>query len=180
MLVILEVILAPIPPLALYLAGGILFGTFWGGVLTLLGNLIGAFIDFKLARNYGRGFVVKNISPNVKLKFNRFLKKYGIYSIFLLRLNPLTTSDLFSYLAGLTKMKTQHFLIGTGLGLVPLIFSQTYFGEIFVKENKILYSIVIIISLLYFVLILYFLINLFVQKARQRRERDRILQNKQS
>jgi len=169
LLVILEVILAPIPPLALYLAGGVLFGTLFGGILTLLGNIIGALIDFKLARKYGRGFVVKNISSKVKKRFNRFVKKYGIYSIFLLRINPLTTSDLFSYLAGLTKMKTRHFLMGTTLGLIPLIFAQTYFGEIFIKEHKFLYWVVIIISLIYLILVLYFIINLFVKKVRDRR-----------
>ena len=43
--VILEVVLAPIPPLVLYVVGGAVFGTFFGGILTLLGNLIGAFME---------------------------------------------------------------------------------------------------------------------------------------
>jgi uncharacterized membrane protein YdjX (TVP38/TMEM64 family) len=169
-LVILEVTLAPIPPLMLYVVAGVLFGAFWGGTLTLFGNLIGSLIDFEIARSYGRKFIEKLVTPKVKNRFDKFFEKYGGFSIFLLRINPFTTTDLFSYLAGLTKMKRSHFILGTTLGLIPLIYIQTYFGEIFVKENKVLYSIVIAVSLLYLALIVYFLIKLFIVKAREKRK----------
>lgn len=169
-LVIIEVTLAPVPPLMLYVLAGVLFGAFWGGTLTLFGNLIGSLIDFEIARSYGRKFVEGLATSKVKKRFDNFFGKYGGFSIFLLRINPLTTTDLFSYLAGLTNMKRTHFILGTALGLIPLIYVQTYFGEIFVKENKILYSIVIAVSLLYLALILYFLISSFIKKVKEGRK----------
>lgn len=154
-IVILEVVLAPIPALALYVAGGALFGTFLGGVLTLVGNLIGAFIAFYIARRFGRNFVERRTDEKMRKKFDDFSEKYGIFSLFLLRVNPFTTSDLFSYLSGLTKMRVRDFLIGTGLGLIPMIFIQAYFGESFVKNHPILYSVLILVSIAYLLVFFY-------------------------
>lgn len=154
-LVMLEVVLAPIPAIALYIAGGALFGAFLGGVLTLIGNLIGAFIAFWLARRFGRKFVEKRVNKNIMERFDKFSQKYGVFSLFLLRVNPVTTSDLFSYLAGITKMKKRQFLIGTGLGLTPMIFLHTYFGEAFVSNYPILYSVLLWISVAYLLIFIY-------------------------
>ncbi len=159
LLVILEVTFAPIPPLILYVASGILFGVFIGGILTLVGNLIGAGIDFQLARSLGRGFVEKKVDKKKRKKFDKFSNKYGVFAIFLLRINPLTSSDLFSYIAGLTKMKMRSFLIATGLGLIPIIFLQTYFGESLVKNNPFLLLLVLVIGLIYFVVFLYLILK---------------------
>ena len=50
LLVIIEVVVAPIPGTLLYLPGGMLFGGFWGGTLSLLGNTIGAGVACQLIR----------------------------------------------------------------------------------------------------------------------------------
>jgi uncharacterized membrane protein YdjX (TVP38/TMEM64 family) len=154
-IVVLEVIFAPIPALALYIAGGALFGAFFGGILTLIGNLIGALIAFLLARRFGRKFVERKVNTKMREKFDKFSQKYGVFSLFLLRINPLTTSDLFSYLAGLTKIKVRTFLIGTGLGLTPMIFAHTYFGQTFVSSHPVLYLILVWISILYLLVFFY-------------------------
>lgn len=167
LLIILEVVLAPLPPLALYIAGGVLFGAFFGGVLTLFGNIIGASIDFFIARKYARGLVERKVDEKFRKKFDHFSDKYGGFAIFLLRVNPLTTTDLVSYLAGLSKIKFKPFLIWTTAGLIPLIFVQTYFGDFFVKENQILFTLTIIISLIYVLIIIYFLINMFFKKSQK-------------
>jgi uncharacterized membrane protein YdjX (TVP38/TMEM64 family) len=158
LLVILEVVLAPIPPLVLYVVSGILFGGFFGGVLTLFGNLIGAAIDFKLARRYGQKTVQQRIDKDFKKKFDRFFEKYGTLSIFILRINPLTTSDLVSYLSGFTKMKLFKFLIATALGLIPLVFIQTYLGELIISKNPFLIALTLIISVFYLIVFVYLII----------------------
>ncbi len=157
-LVILEVVLAPIPPLVLYLISGVLFGGFIGGILTLIGNLIGAFIDFKIARKYGKRSIEKNLNKKLKKKFDKFFEKYGGISIFILRVNPFTTSDLVSYLSGLTKIKTFKFLLATGLGLIPMIFIQTYLGDILISNNPVLFAITIAFSILYLLIFVYLII----------------------
>ncbi len=157
-LVILESVIAPIPAVALYVAGGAFFGAFFGGVLALIGNLIGAAIAFLLARRLGREYVEKKVDKKMMKTYDKFSQKYGIFSLFVLRVNPLTSSDLFSYIAGLTKMRLREFLIGTGLGLTPIVFLHTFFGEFFLKEHPVLYSILVWISLIYLLVFVYLVI----------------------
>ncbi|MFW6233180.1 MAG: TVP38/TMEM64 family protein [Nanoarchaeota archaeon] len=170
-IVILEVVLAPIPPFALYFLSGKLFGSFFGGILVLIGNLIGAFICFKIARLIGKKEIEKSINKKIKKRFDRFFNKYGGFSIFILRINPLTTSDLVSYLAGLTKIRTLTFLLTTGLGLIPLIFIQTYLGDSLIPKNSVLYIIIIIINIFYIIILIYLFFRIIFKKIQNTRIR---------
>ena len=167
LLVILEVVFAPVPPLGLYVVSGLLFGGFVGGSLILIGNVIGAFIDFKIARKIGEGMSQNFANEKIRAKFNKFFAKYGGHSIFILRINPLTTSDIVSYLAGFTKIKTRTFLISTTLGLIPMIYLQSYFGEIFIKGNPFLSAIVIFTTLVYLLLFIYLIIMSLLNKNKK-------------
>lgn len=162
-LVILEVVFAPIPPFALYIVAGVIFGGFFGGILVLIGNICGSIIDFEIARIFGKNYIEKKLNKKKKIQFDEFIKKYGAWSIFLLRINPLTSSDLFSYLAGLSKMKLKTFILATSCGLIPLIFFQTYLGDFFIKNNSLLFFLFLFISFLYFILFLY----LFLRKDKK-------------
>jgi len=168
LLVVLEVILAPIPPFVLYVAGGIIFGAFWGGTITLFANVLGAVIAFFIARKLARGLIEKKIDPSFRKRFDKFTEKYGGWALFLIRLNPFTTSDLFSYLAGLTKMRLRTLIISTGLGLIPLVYIQTYLGDVFIRDNPFLFFLFIAISLIYLLLFLYGLWYVIFKKKRKR------------
>ena len=41
-------------------------------------------------------------------------------------MNPLTSSDIVSYAAGLTPLSTATVMIGTGIGMLPLCYAQAY------------------------------------------------------
>ena len=155
LLVLAEVVLAPIPPLILYVAGGALFGTFKGGTIVLIGNILGAIICFEISRKFGRGYINKKFKGNLKSRFDDFSVKYGGWSIFLLRINPLTSSDIFSYFAGLSKMSRISFIAGTTLGLIPLIYLQSYLGDLLIKTSPLFYKLIIILSAIYLIIFLY-------------------------
>jgi len=167
LLVILEVIAAPIPPLLLYVVAGIIFGKLTGGLLVLTGNLIGATIAFLIARTIARDYISKKIDPKSRRKFDKFSEKYGTFAIFFLRINPITSSDIFSYIAGLSKMKLSKFLIGTTLGLAPLVFLQTYLGADIIKSNPLLLLIFIIVSIAYFLVFLYLVVHFMIKRKKQ-------------
>ncbi|MBU0760289.1 MAG: TVP38/TMEM64 family protein [Nanoarchaeota archaeon] len=166
LIVIIEVIVAPIPPLLLYVASGIIFGTFLGGILVLIGNLIGAALAFLIARTIGRDYIERNTNQKHRGKFDKLSEKYGAFAIFFLRINPVTSSDIFSYLAGLSKMKFSHFLTGTALGLVPLIFIQTYLGADIIKENQLLLFIFLIVSIAYALIFIYAIFHFLLTKRK--------------
>ena len=127
---------------------------------------MGAVIAFLIARKFGRGFVEKKVSKKLKENFDNFTNKYGAWALFLIRLNPFTTSDIFSYLSGLTKMKLRTLIISTTFGLIPLIYIQTYLGDVFIRDNPFLFFLFIVISLIYLVLFLYGLWYLILRKKK--------------
>ena len=49
--------------------------------------------------------------------------------VFLLRLNPLTSCDLVSYAAGLTRMRISRVMLATAAGMAPLCFAQAWLAE---------------------------------------------------
>lgn len=156
-IVAVEVMLAPIPGFILYVTGAVLFGWKVGGILTILGNMIGATLAFYLANYMGREYVEHKVKEKKWDLFDRYAHKYGGYAIFFLRINPFTSSDIFSYLAGFSKMPFKDFFWGTFFGLLPLSFAQTYFGESVVDSMPTLYWVSLGFSILYLIAAVYFL-----------------------
>ena len=165
LLIIIGVVIAPIHPFLFYVAGGIIFGPYTSWVLTMIGVTIGSSIAFKLSKLYGRRFVEKNVSKKSMNRFDKLSKKYGALSIFLLRINIITSSDIWSYVAGLTKIKFWKFLMWTILGLAPVIFIQVYFGDI-VGANPFLFKIFVGIAIIYLTIVLLSSIYLFIKKKK--------------
>lgn len=167
LLIIIGIIIAPIHPFIFYVAGGILFGTYLSWILTMIGVAIGSSIAFKLSQKYGRTFVERHTSKKNINKFDKVSKKYGSLSIFLLRVNPLTSSDIWSYIAGLTRIKFWKFLMWTLLGLAPAIFIQTYLGEE-IGKNTILFKIFVGIAISYITILILGLIYFFLRKKNKK------------
>ena len=151
LLVTIEVMVAPIPGFIFFVTGGVLFGWFWGAVLTLIGNLIGASLAFLLAKYLGRDYIKRKINSKKLTQFDKYTDRFGGYGIFLLRVNPFTSSDVFSYMAGFFKIPYKDFILGTFFGLLPLSFIQTYFGKTLIDSSPVFYWLFLIMSLLYFV-----------------------------
>lgn len=164
-LIVLECVFAPFPPLIIYIAGGVVFGGFAAGIIALFANAIGAAIAFKISKIYGRNWVINHVPKQVMQKVEDYMKEYGSASIFLLRLNPLTSTDFTSYAAGLTKMNFKKFLFWTTLALAPSIFLQTYFGQE-IMQNPLLFKLAIIAAILYVVSFIVF--YLFFMKSKRK------------
>ncbi len=124
--VTVEVVVAPLPGLALYAPGGLIFGGFWGGLLALVGNVLGAGIAFGLARSLGRTAAQRYLKSAELAAAEEKLAARGTWIVFLLRVNPLTSSDIVSYAAGLSSMRLGPLLLGTTAGMAPLCWIQAY------------------------------------------------------
>ena len=154
-IVILEVLLAPIPGIIMYSAGVAIFNPLIGIALTLIGNIIGASLAYFLARRYA-GFYFERLIGEKKLEsFSKYNKKYGALVLFVLRLNPITSSDIFSYLAGIIEIPYKKFILSTTLGLIPTIMIISYFGELFINESPFLKLFFFIIALVYILVFIY-------------------------
>ena len=49
--------------------------------------------------------------------------------VLLLRLNPLTSSDLVSYAAGMAGLRLSRVMAGTAIGMTPLCYAQAYAAD---------------------------------------------------
>jgi uncharacterized membrane protein YdjX (TVP38/TMEM64 family) len=124
--VIVEVLVAPIPGPLLYAPAGAIFGGLIGGTLSLLGNVTGAGIACWLGRALGEGWLARHTQGAQLEKIRQRVVSRGPWVIFLLRLNPLTSSDLVSYVAGAMGVPIRHVTLGTLAGMAPLCFAQAY------------------------------------------------------
>jgi uncharacterized membrane protein YdjX (TVP38/TMEM64 family) len=129
-LVQVQAILAPLPSFPLMYANGLLFGTWWGGLLSWTSILLSALLCFGLARLLGRPLVERVASPGALAWADQHLTRYGPFALFIGRLIPLTAFDLLSYAAGLTRMRVVPFCVATGLGMAPSIFLAAAAGDV--------------------------------------------------
>lgn len=126
--VAVEVVLAPIPGVLLYAPGGAIFGGWWGGTLSLVGNIIGAAVAAWIGATFG-GSLLDGSSMTGLVALRDRLRERGLVLVALLRLNPLTSSDLVSYAAGLAGVPVLRIVAGTAIGIAPLCYLQSYAAE---------------------------------------------------
>lgn len=129
LLVTAEVVVAPIPGLMLYAPGGVIFGAFWGGAISLAGNVAGAGIACVVARSLRPERLEHWFEAEKLARVRAGLAEYGGWLVFLLRLNPLTSSDVVSYAAGLTEIRVRTVMLATAAGMAPLCFAQAWLAE---------------------------------------------------
>lgn len=128
-LVTAEVIVAPVPGIMLYAPGGLMFGPWLGGLLAIVGNMLGSGISCLLARTVGQRWLRTMAVSETVETLQGTLEERGFWLILLMRLNPLTSTDLLSYAAGLTRIPVTHVMLATGLGMTPLCLAQSWLSD---------------------------------------------------
>jgi uncharacterized membrane protein YdjX (TVP38/TMEM64 family) len=127
--VTIEVLVAPIPGTLLYAPAGAIFGGLIGGALSLVGNVIGAALACWLGAAFGERWVARHSESGGLAALRERLRSRGAWVVFLLRVNPFTSSDLVSYAAGLAGLRVGQVALGTLAGMAPLCFLQAYLAE---------------------------------------------------
>lgn len=102
----------------LSLAGGALFGIFWGTVLVNIGATCGATLAFVFTRYLFREPVLKKFGGRLET-LNRELEREGFSYLLFLRLVPLFPFFLINLAAGLTTLPLRTFFLGTLVGIIP-------------------------------------------------------------
>jgi uncharacterized membrane protein YdjX (TVP38/TMEM64 family) len=124
-LVTIECVVAPIPGLLLYAPGGMIFGPWLGGALSLTGNVCGAGLAAAIARRAAARWRERFLNQPAHLRLRGELERRGAWWVFWLRVNPLTSSDLVSYAAGLAGLPPGKVMLATAVGMAPLCFVQS-------------------------------------------------------
>ena len=115
----------------LSLGGGFFFGLWWGTLLVLAGNLLGAAVAFFVGHKLGRKFVRQRILRDPRwAALDGAIAKHGPRIIFYSQLNPLFPTSLFNYLYGITKVGFWECMKWVALGRLPGIFLYCYLGTL--------------------------------------------------
>ncbi len=117
--------LVSIPGTILTFVGAILFGTWLGTALTVIGATVGASAAFFAARWLGRDFVQDLLHGKFKA-FQKQVEKHAFKGILFLRLVPVFPFIALNYASGLIKMKFRDYFLATLIGIVPGTFVYTY------------------------------------------------------
>ena len=109
-LLVLLTIPLPLPSTPIILAGGYVFGTITGTILSLIAGAIGSSIAFWLTRKYGKEILEKMVAKKHIIQFNHLFKKRGISAAFISYIIPMFPSDAVSLMLGLTQISFHTFL----------------------------------------------------------------------
>lgn len=111
------------PVAVLALAGGLLFGLFWGSVYTFIGAIINCALMFLLARTLGHAqiqrLLQKKLSPQWRSRLAGAAGREGVLLLIVLRLIPAVPYNLINYAFGLTDMRLSTYLWASALGILP-------------------------------------------------------------
>jgi uncharacterized membrane protein YdjX (TVP38/TMEM64 family)/Fe-S oxidoreductase len=130
--------LAPVlllPGLPLTVAGGVLFGPFWGVVYAITGATIGAALAFLVARYLARDWVAAKLTGPRWEQLDREVEQHGWKVVAFTRLIPAFPFNLLNYAFGLTRVPFHHYLAATFVCMLPaciafIVFSSSLLGLI--------------------------------------------------
>ena len=120
LLVALGIVVSPIPSGAIALVAGALYGTWYGGALTILGAGLGASGAFAISRILGRDPLSASSASAAQFLTRARSQRALMLAVFVTRLVPFVSFDAVSYLAGLTPLTFWRFLTATVAGTTPI------------------------------------------------------------
>jgi len=111
---------AAIPGSAMTVAGGALFGSFWGVILTLHAALVGASLAFLVSRYFARASIVRWLGENEQFqRLDRLTEQHGAIIVALTRLVPIFPFNLLNYGFGLTRVPFWTYVFWSWLCMLP-------------------------------------------------------------
>jgi uncharacterized membrane protein YdjX (TVP38/TMEM64 family) len=118
-----------LPGLPLTIAGGILFGPFWGVVYAITGATIGACLAFLVARYIARDWVETKLRSPKWRRLDEGVEKQGWKVVAFTRLIPLFPFNLLNYAFGLTRIKFLHYAVATFFCMLPACIAFIVFSS---------------------------------------------------
>lgn len=150
---IAQVIVFFIPGEIVQIAGGYVFGTFYGSLISVIGITIGSVGAFFLSNFLGKPFIEKITAKNNASKFRKFLKsENAAAAIFLIYLIPGLPKDILAYLCGASGVSGKKFIIYSTMGRLPGIFVSAYFGNKLTEGNVLHLAIIAVVMIILFII----------------------------
>jgi uncharacterized membrane protein YdjX (TVP38/TMEM64 family) len=168
-LMVAAIVMSPIPSGPIAMAAGAAYGPVWGTVYVVVGAETGALIAFWLARYLGYEVVRRwaRIRPLLRRLEERRSQTWLMAVVFISRLIPFISFDAVSYAAGLTPLAFWRFAVATLIGVIPIAFVFTYFGEALISTGS--ESVTVLLILLSSITLIPIAAKLLWNRYRKRR-----------
>jgi uncharacterized membrane protein YdjX (TVP38/TMEM64 family) len=118
-----------LPGLPIILAGGVLFGPFWGVVYTAIGSALGAALVFLVARYLARDWVAAKLAGARLMSLDDQVARHGWKIVAFTRLIPVFSFSLLNYAFGLTRISFWPYLAATFVCMLPATIAFVYFSS---------------------------------------------------
>lgn len=123
-----------IPGTVLTVAGGAVFGLWWGTLLNWLGASLGANMAYLLARYLGRDGLTQLLGNRAREwpaleRLDRAVEVHGFRGLFTLRLIPIVPFNVLNFGGGLVGLGWIPYTLATCLGILPGTFVYTMFAD---------------------------------------------------
>ena len=144
--------LVAIPRVFLTIFSGYVFGVFYGFLFAWLATIIGLSVSFLVIRYLFRQSFEKRFG-NKKLveKVNLQIDKHGFWLVIFLRAIYIFPSSVLNYSFGFTKIKTSGYLLGSGIGFIPVVLVNVFAGNALAGQLKTgidVHLLIIVVALL--------------------------------
>jgi uncharacterized membrane protein YdjX (TVP38/TMEM64 family)/rhodanese-related sulfurtransferase len=116
-----------VPGMIFALAGGALFGPFWGSIWNLAGATLGATFAFVVARYIAGDWVARKAGGLLKRAFDG-IDAEGWRFVAFVRLVPLFPFNLSNYVLGLTRIPLHQYVLATLVCMAPGAVAYTWLG----------------------------------------------------
>jgi uncharacterized membrane protein YdjX (TVP38/TMEM64 family) len=118
-----------LPGLPITLAGGILFGPFWGVVYTSLGATVGATLAFLVSRYLARDWVESKVAGTKMQALDRKVAEQGWKVVAFTRLIPIFPFFILNYAFGLTRISLTAYVAASFFCMMPATIAYIYFSS---------------------------------------------------
>ena len=127
-----------VPGTILTLAGGALFGFYWGTLFNFVAANIGANAAFLIARTLGRdgirGLIGKDSTALEKL--DNVVHRHGFRGLLTLRLIPLVPFNALNFGSGLMALRWRTYAVATLVGILPGTAVYTFFADALLQGSR--------------------------------------------
>jgi uncharacterized membrane protein YdjX (TVP38/TMEM64 family) len=109
-----------VPTLPLNLGAGLIWGPYWGGILTVIGAGTGSALAFLAARHLASDYLNKKFSNQAWAWLREEIHRQEWRAVAFTRINPIFPFGPSSYFFGLTKIGFYRYFLTTILSIAPL------------------------------------------------------------
>lgn len=135
-------------------AAGIMYGLFWGVIISWIGEVVGAVAMFLFARYFFRssieGWIQKS---NYLQQVDEYSATKGFRTLLIARLLPLAPSGIITAVAAISRISARDFFLATLIGKLPPVVIKVLLGHdiVFAGENMtrliVVASVVVVVYL---------------------------------